>query len=257
MFTSSRFAPPRTCSSATSTAAPKSPASISRRNRAEPVTFVRSPIRTNPVSSADLERLEPAEARHAAARRDAPGLEPAHRRGDRARCARASSRSSEPATFRNPSCAKSRSSAAVTSARLVVAAEGVRQAGVRMRGDEARRDAGELGDVRPHLARAERAVDADDQRVGVLDRRPERLDRLPASVRPDRSTIVTEIQSGRSGRDLARGDDRGLRVQRVEDRLDQQQVDPAVGERRGSARRTPRAPGRRCASGSPGRRPSG
>src|SRR6266511_5120416 len=50
MFTSSRLAPPRTCSSATSTAPPKSPASTSRRKRAEPVTFVRSPIITKPVS---------------------------------------------------------------------------------------------------------------------------------------------------------------------------------------------------------------
>ena len=50
MFTSRKFAPPRTCSSATSTAPAKSSASISRRNRAEPVTFVRSPIITKPVS---------------------------------------------------------------------------------------------------------------------------------------------------------------------------------------------------------------
>ena len=50
MFTSSRFAPPRTCSSATSTAPWKSFASISRRNRADPVTLVRSPTTTKPVS---------------------------------------------------------------------------------------------------------------------------------------------------------------------------------------------------------------
>ncbi len=51
MLTSSRLAPPRTCSSATSTAAWWSPASISRRNRAEPVTLVRSPTMRNPVSA--------------------------------------------------------------------------------------------------------------------------------------------------------------------------------------------------------------
>src|SRR5215203_1858547 len=50
MFTSRTFAPPRTCSSATSTAPVKSPPSTRRRNRAEPVTFVRSPAITNPVS---------------------------------------------------------------------------------------------------------------------------------------------------------------------------------------------------------------
>ena len=50
MFTSSAFAPFRTCSRATATAASRSPASTSERKRAEPVTFVRSPIITNPVS---------------------------------------------------------------------------------------------------------------------------------------------------------------------------------------------------------------
>ena len=50
MFTSIRLAPPRTWSSATWTAPAKSPDSISRRNRIEPVTFVRSPMTTNPES---------------------------------------------------------------------------------------------------------------------------------------------------------------------------------------------------------------
>ena len=50
MFTSIRFAPPRTCSSATSTPPWKSSASINRWNRLDPVMFVRSPIITNPVS---------------------------------------------------------------------------------------------------------------------------------------------------------------------------------------------------------------
>ena len=50
MLTSSMLAPLRTWSSATSTAASKSPDSIKRRNFALPVTFWRSPIITNPVS---------------------------------------------------------------------------------------------------------------------------------------------------------------------------------------------------------------
>ena len=50
MLTSMKFAPPRTCSSATSTAPDQSPASTRRRKRAEPVTFVRSPTSTKPVS---------------------------------------------------------------------------------------------------------------------------------------------------------------------------------------------------------------
>ena len=50
MFTSRRFAPPRTWSSATSSAPWKSSASIRLRKRAEPVTFVRSPTMTKFVS---------------------------------------------------------------------------------------------------------------------------------------------------------------------------------------------------------------
>ena len=46
MLTSRTFAPPRTCSSATSTASWNWPPSIRRRKRAEPVTFVRSPTMT-------------------------------------------------------------------------------------------------------------------------------------------------------------------------------------------------------------------
>ena len=44
MLTSIRFAPPRTCSIATSTASPNLPSLMSRWNFFEPVTFVRSPI---------------------------------------------------------------------------------------------------------------------------------------------------------------------------------------------------------------------
>ncbi len=50
MFTSIRFAPFSTWSRAMSTPAWKSPDSISRANRFEPVMFVRSPIITNPAS---------------------------------------------------------------------------------------------------------------------------------------------------------------------------------------------------------------
>ena len=61
---------------------------------------------------------------------------------------------------------------------LVVAAERVRQPCVRVRARVRAGEPRELGDVRPHLLRAERAVDADDQRLRLLDRVPERLDGL-------------------------------------------------------------------------------
>ena len=200
MFTSSRFAPPRTCSSATSTAPVKSPPSIRRRKRAEPVTFVRSPISTKPVSapisngSRPLKRgagagaAGPAAATSprtaAAIARVCSGVEPQH----------------EPTMFRKPVARELVQQRRRHVGRLVVAAERVRQAR-RSGAHEVRHVAiaRQLGDVRPHLARAERAVDADDQRVGVLDRRPEASIVCPLSVRPERSTIVTLIQSGNSG----------------------------------------------------------
>ena len=100
--------------------------------------------------------------------------------------------------------------------------------------DIGRRDSRELGDVRPHLLRAEGAVDADDQRLGMLDRGPESLDRLAR----ERPTATVDDRDGDPERDLdalllqdvARGHDRCLRVQRVEDCLDEEEVDAAIDE---------------------------
>ena len=256
MFTSIRFAPPRTCSSATSTAAPKSPASISRRKRAEPVTFVRSPIRTKPVSSVIANGSSP--LNRGTRRRAGTGLrlQAAHRRRDRrgVRRRRAAARAGDVQEAVVREVAQQRRGHV---GGLVVAAEGVRQAGVRVRGDEARRDAGELRDVRPQLARAERAVDADDQRVGVLDRRPERLDRLPAQ-RPARQVDDRDRDPERELAARPRAPRRSRPSRSACRRSSRSAAGrPRRRRGRGSARRTTRAPGRRCASGSPGRRPSG
>ena len=94
MFTSRRFAPPRTCSTATVDRLAKSPASISRRNLAEPVTFVRSPTITKPVSGPIDERLETGEARPRRGLGHAPRAQPLDCARDLSSCARASSRSS-------------------------------------------------------------------------------------------------------------------------------------------------------------------
>ena len=113
---------------------------------------------------------------------------------------------------------------------LVVEAEGVRQARVGMARHVGRRDARHPFEEGPHLGRAERAVDADDERLGVLDRDPERVRRLArevASAPVDRREREPERELGRS---RARSDDRRLRVERVEDRLDQQEVDAAVAQ---------------------------
>ena len=114
---------------------------------------------------------------------------------------------------------------------LVVRAHLVRQARVRVARDPGRRDSGEVLDERTHLACAERAVDSDDEGVRVLDREPERvhgLTRQVAAAAVDRRERDPERQLGR--RVLRRGD-RRLGVEGVEDRLDQQEVDPALGQR--------------------------
>ena len=102
----------------------------------------------------DLERLEPAPAGRGTSFRDVP-------------------RGQAPDTVCNRPCVLGRRAAAAAGdvqepvarelaqerarhlGRLVVAAEGVRQAGVRVRADEAGRDPRELGDVRPKLLRTE------------------------------------------------------------------------------------------------------
>ena len=64
----------------------------------------------------------------------------------------------------------------------------------------------------------------------MLDRRPETVDRLPrqrASGEVDDRDADPQRQLGRL---IAGGDDRRLRVQRVEDGLDQEQVDAAVAQ---------------------------
>jgi hypothetical protein len=62
---------------------------------------------------------------------------------------------------------------------LVVAAERVREARVRVAARVRVGKAGELLDVGPHLLGAEGAVEADDERLRVLDGDPEGLQRLP------------------------------------------------------------------------------
>ncbi len=113
---------------------------------------------------------------------------------------------------------------------LVVLAEGVRQARVRVAGDIGGGNAGEVLEEGAHLLCAERAVDPDDQRVCMLDGRPERLDGLPGEV-PTAAVDRRERQpSGHVRRHVEGGGDRGLGVERVEDRLDQEEIDPAGDE---------------------------
>src|SRR6266540_3386295 len=100
---------------------------------------------------------------------------------------------------------------------LVVRAHLVRQARVRMTRDPGRGDAREILDERAHLRRAEGAVDADDERVRVLDGQPERIDRLAGEV----AAAAVDRREGDPERDLGslvqRGGDRSLGVELAED----------------------------------------
>ena len=117
---------------------------------------------------------------------------------------------------------------------LVVLTERVGQPGVRVAEGEAVRDAGQLGDVRPHVRRAQGTVEADGQWSGVPHAVPEGLGDLPGQGPPGRigdragdehrPATVPLLEEG-----LER-EDRRLGVQRVEDRLDQEQVGATVDQ---------------------------
>ena len=117
---------------------------------------------------------------------------------------------------------------------LVVLAERVGQPRVRVAGDETVGDAGDLGEVRPDLVRAESAVEADGDRPRVPDRVVERLGDLPRQGATGRVRDGARDDDRPAPRILLEqrlaGEDRRLRVEGVEDRLDEQQVGAAVDE---------------------------
>ncbi len=114
MLTSSMFAPPRTCSTATATAEVKSPPSTKRRNRAEPVTLVRSPIKTKPVSSPISNVSSPLKRGARAGEGTCLGSSPCTASTIAFVCSGCEPQH-EPAMFSRPSSANSRRSAEVTS----------------------------------------------------------------------------------------------------------------------------------------------
>ncbi len=117
--------------------------------------------------------------------------------------------------------------------RLVVAAEYVRQPGVRVAAHPAGGECRELLDVGPHAVRAERAVDADAEGIRVRDRRPERFDRLRrqrAAAFEDRRRQPDRQPHAALGEHLLDREDRRLHVGGVKGRLGEQQIDAAVDE---------------------------
>ena len=227
---------------------------MSRAKRREPVTLVRSPTLTKSVSGPMSSGSRPARR----VRRSTPGTW----RGGRPRTAAAmaamcSGRRAAAAAHDVEDARRSASSPSteeVSAGRLVVAAEGVRQAGVRIERDVRVGDAGQLLRVRPQLRRAPRAQlrpTASGRAWRTLFQKAPTV--WPESVRPERSVIVPLTMSGSREAQLLPerldGEDGGLGVERVVDGLDEQQVGAA--RRRDRARppgRRPRAPrSRRCA----------
>ncbi len=136
-----------------------------------------------------------------------------------------------PTRLTSPSSAKARRYRLVSAACSSWSPSAFGRPAFGMARDVRRRDVREPFEERPHVRRAERAVDADDERLGVLDGDPERIRRLAGEVPAalvDRREREPQRQLGRGG---ARGDDRSLRIQRVEDRLDHEEVDAPVAQR--------------------------
>ena len=115
---------------------------------------------------------------------------------------------------------------------LVILAEFVGQAGIRIGADQRVGDAADVGDVRAKVFGAERAVEADRDRLGVPDRIPERFRQL---ARQQAAGFVGDGARDHHGHvdaalfaNLGDGVERRLGVQRVEDGFDQQQIGAAV-----------------------------
>ncbi len=178
----------------------------------------------------DDERIQPGEPRLPRALRNPPGRQTLDRPGDRMRVL--GRRSAAAADQVHEAVLRERAQVAARIGRLlVVQAERIREPSIRMTGHVRRGHAREALEERPHLGGAERAVHPDDERLRLLDRDPERIGRLTGEVAAalvDGGEREPERKLRRRGSSCH---DRSLCVQRVEDGLDQQEVDTAVAER--------------------------
>ncbi len=182
------------------------------------------------------ERLQPGEAQARLYRRDLPRRDAFHALGDRMnmRWRRAATAADD---IDEPGVGEFADERGHVFGALVIKAEFVGQAGVRVSADERVGDPRELGEMGAHFARAECAVKPDAERASMAQRMPEGGRRLA------RQRAAGEIGygTGNHDRQLAAGlfeyvidaDERRLGVQRIEDRLDQQNVRAAFDERLG------------------------
>ncbi len=117
---------------------------------------------------------------------------------------------------------------------LVILAEFVGQSGIRIGAHQRVGDAADIGDMGAQVLGAERAVEADGDRLGVAHRIPERFGQLagqqPAGFVGDGARDHHGHVDAAGFRDFGDRIERRLGVERIEDRLDQQQVGAAVQE---------------------------
>ncbi len=166
MFTSMSWAPASTCWRATSTASSNRSSRISFANLREPVTFVRSPTFTKTLPGCGIA---------SGSRPDKPRLrldlgelarrQSRDRLGDRPDVGRRRPAAAA-GDVHEPVAGEAAEDVGHRLRRVVVAAELVRQAGVRVDRHGQRRDAGEIRHVGPERGRAERAVEPDDRSAG-------------------------------------------------------------------------------------------
>ncbi len=227
MFTSRRLAPPRTCSSATATAPWKSSASISFLNRAEPVTLVRSPTTTKPVSGRITNGSRPENRGRRTGSATTRGGSPCTARAISRVCSGVVPQQ-PPTMLTSPSSAKARRNRLVSPgcsswspSSFGSPAFGWQEvytgaicARLSMNG---RISVAPSEQLTPTTNGS--ACSTESQNASTV---------WPERFRPERSIAVKQIQSGSSGRDLAGGDERRFRVQGVEDRLDHEQVDTSL-----------------------------
>ena len=233
MLMSMAWAPLATCWRAISTASSYRPSRISRANAREPITLVRSPTLTNRLR-ADVERLEAGQVgarldRRAASAARGPatavgdGLDVGRRRAaaatDDVECALAGELAEDAGGLRRL---------------LVVAAEGVGQAGVWVGDDRDVGDARQFLDVRPQHGRAKGAVQPNRERPRMADAVPERTHGLPRQ-RPARRVRDGAADDHRDAvaqlvEERLDGEDRRLAVERVEDGFDEQDVGAALDQ---------------------------
>ena len=246
MLTSMTWAPFSTCWRATTTASSRRPSRISFLNCAEPVTLVRSPTLMKLLSGVICSGSRPLSRvwRGSALMRPAPRRR-LHERGQRARRIRRHGLGDRGDVRRRGAAAAADQVEQAglgelaqhrghVLGRFVVAAERVGQAGVGMGADVGVGDLGEHVDVRAQVLGAERAVQADRQRLRMPQRVPERLgglagQRAAGGVGDRAGDHHRQARAARVERFLDR-EQRGLGIERVEHGLDHQHVGAAVDQ---------------------------